>query len=160
MEPAASRIRYQGRMFSRVSIIGAAAIWLMAAQWSGTPVTVRAQGLSAPQASSSGADLKPIVDRYCVTCHNGRLKTAGLELDKVDFSRMGDHAEVLEKAVRKLRGGMMPPQSALQPDAATKATLLRGLVTGLDKAEAANPFGGVSKKPRLARVKARMAGGP
>ena len=132
--------------------MGAAAIWLLAAQWSGTPAAVGAQGLPAAQTASSGGELKPIVDRYCVTCHNGRLKTAGLELDKVDFSRMGDHAEVLEKAVRKLRGGMMPPQGALQPDAATRAALLTGLVGGLDKAEAVRPDPGRTLLHRFNRA--------
>jgi hypothetical protein len=38
----------------------------------------------------------------CVTCHNARLKTAGLVLDQVDVDRVGANREVWEK-VAKLR---------------------------------------------------------
>jgi cytochrome c551/c552 len=27
---------------------------------------------------------KALLDQYCVTCHNQKLKTGGLELDKLD----------------------------------------------------------------------------
>src|SRR5216684_3314979 len=46
---------------------------------------------------------RALLDSYCVTCHNERLKTAGLVLDQVDVGQAGAHAEVLEKVVRKLR---------------------------------------------------------
>src|SRR5688572_621396 len=39
----------------------------------------------APQASRPvTAAPRAVLDRYCVTCHNSRLKTGGLALDAVD----------------------------------------------------------------------------
>ena len=37
---------------------------------------------------------RPVLDRYCVTCHNERVKTAGLMLDRADISNPGANAEV------------------------------------------------------------------
>ncbi len=100
----------------------------------------------------TGPALKAAVDRYCVTCHNNRLNTAGLRLDAVDFSNVAAHAETLEKVVRKLQGGMMPPQGALQPDAATKTGLIDGLVSALDRAEAVRPNPGRTLLHRFNRA--------
>ena len=46
---------------------------------------------------------------YCVTCHNDRLKTAGLSLQTLELANVPAHAQVWEKVVRKLRSGEMPP---------------------------------------------------
>src|SRR6185436_2623807 len=36
---------------------------------------------------------KALVDQYCVTCHNERLKTGGLVLEGYDFANFGAHTE-------------------------------------------------------------------
>src|SRR5215472_15597217 len=53
------------------------------------------------------ASQRAVLDRYCGVCHNSKLKTANLELDKLDLAHLGEHAETGEKIVRKLRAGMM-----------------------------------------------------
>ena len=76
----------------------------------------------APQttgAPTPAAILKPTIDRYCVTCHNAKLKTAGLSLEEVDSSRVGLDAEMWEKVARKLRTREMPPSGLPRPDHAT-----------------------------------------
>src|SRR5438132_5137478 len=50
-----------------------------------------------------------VLDKYCVTCHNGRLKTAGLEIDSLDATHVSGNAQQWEKIVTKLRTGEMPP---------------------------------------------------
>ena len=52
---------------------------------------------------------RALLDRYCVTCHNDRLKTANLSLQSADLTQVPDHAELWEKVIRKLRAGVMPP---------------------------------------------------
>ena len=64
---------------------------------------------SAPPAPVNAAAPRAVLDKYCVGCHNARLKTGGLALDELDLSRLADHAEVAEKVALKLRAGMMPP---------------------------------------------------
>src|SRR6266446_10870426 len=48
----------------------------------------------APDAAAQRA----LVDQYCVTCHNARLKTANLLLDQLDLAHLGDHAESAKKS--------------------------------------------------------------
>lgn len=66
--------------------------------------------LTAPPATA--AETRAVLDRYCVTCHNQRLQSGALTLDTVDLSNVAGNAERLEKVVRKLRAGAMPPQGA------------------------------------------------
>jgi Protein of unknown function (DUF1592)/Protein of unknown function (DUF1588)/Protein of unknown function (DUF1585)/Protein of unknown function (DUF1587)/Protein of unknown function (DUF1595)/Planctomycete cytochrome C len=82
---------------------------------------------------------RPLLDRYCVTCHNQKLKTGGLTLDKLDLARIGENAETWEKVVRKLRAGMMPPQGLPRPKPAEYEALTASLENALDRAAAAKP---------------------
>jgi hypothetical protein len=79
------------------------------------------------------------LDRYCVTCHNQKLKTAGLLLDKMDLAHVGEQAESWEKVVRKLRAGMMPPQGLPRPAPAAYEALTVALENELDRAAASKP---------------------
>src|SRR6187549_2759909 len=90
----------------------------------------------APQSASSH---RQTLDRYCVTCHNQRLVTAGLKLDDADIANPVAGAEIWEKVVRKLRTGMMPPPNMPQPSMDDRRALLSWLETSLDKAAAAKP---------------------
>ena len=93
-----------------------------------------------------------LINQYCVTCHNERAKTAGLMLDKLDIDHAGEHADAWEKVVRKLRGGMMPPQGMPRPDQASIDGLITWLQTSLDQAEAAHPDPGRAPLHRLNRT--------
>ena len=93
-----------------------------------------------------------VVNRYCVTCHNQRLKTAKLELDTLDLTHPEKDALSWERAIRKLRGGMMPPPGAARPAAADVQALAGYLETTLDKAAAANPNPGSVRIHRLNRA--------
>ncbi len=77
--------------------------------------------------------------KYCVTCHNARLKTAGFVLDTADLKNVGAHAETWEKVVRKLRTEAMPPAGAPRPDRATYDSTAAYLEAELDRAAAAKP---------------------
>ncbi len=80
-------------------------------------------GQSAP-APVAAATQRAAVDKYCVVCHNAKLKTANLLLDQLDLAHLGAHADIGEKVVRKLRAGMMPPTGMPQPDPATRDSLI------------------------------------
>jgi mono/diheme cytochrome c family protein len=79
------------------------------------------------------------VDRHCVTCHNQKLKIAGLMLDEADLANPGADAEVWEKVVRKLRTSTMPPPNMPQPSIEDRRALVSWLETSLDEAAAAKP---------------------
>src|SRR5580704_958030 len=95
--------------------------------------------LPAQPAKAAPVPNRALLDQYCVTCHNQRSKTAGLTFDTMDLSHAGADAEVWEKAVRKLRGGMMPPPGSKRPDQAAVDSFLASLEASLDQAAAATP---------------------
>jgi mono/diheme cytochrome c family protein len=118
-------------------------------------VTAGAQAPSPARPASSAAahpDYGAVVTKYCVTCHNQRLKTAGLALDTLDISNPAAGADMWERAVRKMRIGMMPPQSAPRPDAGTQAALVSYLTDSLDQAAVARPNPGRPLVHRLNRA--------
>ena len=76
-----------------------------------------------------------LLTQYCITCHNSKVKTAGLALDGADLvTHVSQNAEVFERVVRKLRAGMMPPPGAPRPDPAVLQTLASGFEAELDRA--------------------------
>ena len=93
------------------------------------PAAVRPVATAAADVAANQA----LVNQYCVTCHNARLKTAGLLLDELDLSKLGDHPEIAEKVVRKMRAGLMPPTDARRPDPATLESLIRFMEGELDR---------------------------
>src|SRR5678815_5777759 len=80
-------------------------------------------GQSPATGSSAVATQKAFIDQYCVTCHNQRTKTAGLALDTLDLTKLPQHAEIWERAIMKLRGHLMPPPNARQPESAARQSL-------------------------------------
>src|SRR5215471_8608323 len=94
---------------------------------------------SAPHSAAPQVAPKSVLDTYCVTCHNDKLKTAGLALDTVDVTKPSANPEVWEKVISKLRAGSMPPPGRPRPDAATYKTMAVWLENEIDRSWAANP---------------------
>jgi mono/diheme cytochrome c family protein len=122
---------------------------------SALPATLQTARAAAP--SSSLVPLPPstyraVLDRYCVTCHNARLRTANLLLDTIDLEHISASAEVWEKVARKLRTRAMPPAGRPRPDPATYDGLATWLETALDHAAAAAPTPGRAAIHRLNRA--------
>ena len=115
-----------------------------------SPAPVGTESQAAPQATAPPS--RVLLDRYCVTCHNERLQTAGLMLDRVDLGHVRAHAEVLEKVVRKLRSGQMPPEGRPRPEASALDAFTSALETALDREAAATTNPGRVASRRLNRV--------
>ena len=107
---------------------------------------------SQSSTESSTASGRVLLDRYCVTCHNERLQTAGLVLDTLDIEHVGERAAVWEKVVRKLRSGTMPPVGRPRPDPNAYDALVSSLETALDTAAVATPHPGRPAVHRLNRA--------
>src|SRR5579872_4456555 len=74
-----------------------------------------------PSTPPSAPSQRVLLNKYCVTCHNERLHTAGLTLEKMDVENPGANAEVWEKVLRKVASGVMPPPGLPRPDPAASA---------------------------------------
>ena len=106
-------------------------------------------------AAASADAYRGMLNRYCVSCHNQRVKTAEVAFDNVDLAQVGEHAELWEKAIRKLKAGMMPPPGARRPEKATADAFAAWLETSLDAAAAAHPDPGRVAVHRLNRPSMR-----
>jgi mono/diheme cytochrome c family protein len=91
------------------------------------------------RSSTAAAEQRAVLDRYCVTCHNDKLKTAGLLLDKADVGNVPAGADVWEKVIRKIRTGAMPPPGRPRPDQVAYDALRSWLESEIDRDAAARP---------------------
>jgi cytochrome c5 len=86
------------------------------------------------EAQSPSATQRAVVNKYCVTCHNERLRTAGLTLEKADMADVGSDAALWEKVLSKLRTAAMPPAGVPRPDPSAYSALTNYVETALDHA--------------------------
>src|SRR6187455_1517415 len=116
-------------------------------------VNAGASQIAAPAAIPERSSLAPsdLLTSYCVTCHNGRLNTAGLQLDGLSADHVADNAAQWEKIVTKLRTGEVPPPGRPRPDAAAYRAVVAALESRLDAAAAARPHPGRVPVHRLNR---------
>src|SRR5262245_1502584 len=111
-------------------LVGGCAVFMSAALVSAQTAQ---RGPQSSVTAHNAATQRALIDQYCVGCHNSRTKTANLMLDQLDLTKLGEHADIGEKVVRKLRAGLMPPTNARRPDPATLETMIRWMEDELDK---------------------------
>ena len=99
----------------------------------GRPQAAPVAKAKTPPPAAEVAAQRALVDQYCVTCHNARMKTADLLLDQLDLARLNDHGEIAEKIVRKLRAGLMPPTGVRRPEPAKLESLVTWMESELDR---------------------------
>ena len=130
-------------------------VWAALGSCLGVQVASPQAARSQPQPSSGVATVAPdraLLNKFCVTCHNQRTRTAGLMLDKLDVQDIGAGAETWEKVLRKVRTGTMPPAGMPRPEPSALETLASSLEVELDKAAAAKPNSGRVPIHRLNRT--------
>jgi len=79
-----------------------------------------------------------LVNKYCVSCHNQKLKTAGLSLDRADAEHPFNSPEIWENVIAKLRSRAMPPPKLPRPDNATYDKVAAWLESEIDRAAASH----------------------
>src|SRR6266576_5272840 len=115
--------------------------------------------LCSGQQPAPATSQRALFDQYCVTCHNDKLKTANLSLQKLDLATVGDQPEVWEKVVRKLRAGLMPPPGMRRPPLAEYEGLRDWLETEIDHKAASHSNPGSVILHRLNRTECANAVG-
>jgi mono/diheme cytochrome c family protein len=109
----------------------------------------RAATVPAAQADQGSA----VINTYCTGCHNSKLAkpAGGLALDTANVQTPSQHPEIWEKAMRKLRGRLMPPPGAKQPEQKEIDSFIGYLETALDT-HAAGPKAGYVGIHRMSRT--------
>jgi mono/diheme cytochrome c family protein len=140
---------------TRRGISAAVSLYLCAAGWSALHAAPQAPvpaAAVAPARAAAQSDAKALLAKYCVTCHNQRTQTGGLSLEGFDPADVAAHGDLLEKIVRKVRVGMMPPAGMPRPDSQMAHAFVASLESALDRQAAAKPNPGRPMVHRLNRV--------
>jgi hypothetical protein len=141
--------------------VAAAVVWAGVLVSAATQVPPTRTGVPA-----APVDVRQMLDRYCVGCHNQRAKTSatssGVVLDTIDASRVGasgatangalPDGAIWEKVVRKMRTGAMPPPGMPRPDAAMQERFVVHLEAALDREARERPNPGRPAPHRLNRA--------
>ena len=128
------------RAMRRTLTTCACAAWIGAVCLEGSPQTrvPETPGLQSKSRPTLPNPARELVSKYCVSCHNERLKTANLLLDKAD-DEIANASDTWEKVVVQLRGRSMPPSNMPRPENATYDAVASWLENELDRAAAARP---------------------
>jgi hypothetical protein len=115
----------------------------------GTPTSAR----QAPAPAGSAPAVHDVLQSYCVSCHNEKLRTAGVAFDASSVGTPAANPELWERVIAKLRAGSMPPPGRPRPDAATYRALASSLESEIDRAWSQRPNPGkISAVHRLNRT--------
>jgi hypothetical protein len=147
------------RLLLASALATVAAIWASAQIEAGLQTGTGAAEAGLPPSQDASADRRSLggggqtrqtlLDQYCLTCHNDRLKTGGLSLQGLPID---GHAETWEKVIRKVRSGMMPPAGAKRPERAALDAFAGSIEYTIDRAAAARPNPGRAPLHRMNRV--------
>jgi hypothetical protein len=147
----------------RVCLLVCCVVWVLTAASSGlradpgseqsqTPTSAPDPAPQAAETTQATTADQALIQKYCVTCHNARAKTAGLSLEGANPAEAAAHAELWEKVAMKLRGGMMPPQGMPRPDAATLEAFAGSIEKAIDARALRSPDPGHKPVHRLNRT--------
>jgi mono/diheme cytochrome c family protein len=106
-------------------------------------------------AGPSVPDYNELIQTYCGDCHNDQLKRGSVSFDHFDFAKAGQDVELVEKMIRKLQAGMMPPPGNDRPNPSEYASLIAALEAKADAVATARPNPGTKIFPRLNRTEYR-----
>jgi hypothetical protein len=137
------------KVLTIVSLVAVAAISTHAT--SGRVVPPSSPAARAQQPGAAAGE-RPLIDRYCLSCHSDRLRTGGLSLAGVDASQPHRDADVWERVIRKLESGQMPPAGLPRPDKPAVAALVSSLEEAIDRESAAHPNPGRPVTHRMNRT--------
>ncbi|HUB79759.1 MAG TPA: DUF1592 domain-containing protein [Bryobacteraceae bacterium] len=103
-------------------------------------------------AQTPAFDPESFTEQYCLACHNDTSVVGGISFESVNWNKPGQSAEILEKALRKVDAGEMPPPGMPHPNAAGVAGFTGWLANSLDKYAAVHPNPGRPAIHRLNRA--------
>ena len=115
------------------------------------PVAAQAPAAN-PEPAGEAAIYQSLVQQYCAVCHNNQLRTAGVTLEGLKLDTVGGKQEVLERVLRKIKAGQMPPPGMPRPTPSVMSGFSKWLESSLDAEAAAHPDPGRPAIHRLNRA--------
>ena len=117
-------------------------------------IVARESGAAPRGASAFAGRAGPneIVEEYCVRCHSERRRRGDLVLEGFDVAAAGQMRPTVEKMIRKLRAGMMPPRGVRRPEAEVLAAMAQELEAEMDRLATIDPNPGRRTFQRLNRA--------
>jgi hypothetical protein len=108
--------------------------------------------IKTPAVTPAISQNQALVNRYCTGCHNAKLASGGLDFAKLDLQQPERTPDLAEKAIRKLRVGLMPPAGLPHPDSASAKAFATSLENAIDRTALAHPNPGRPALHRLNRT--------
>src|SRR5262249_36794379 len=105
-------------------------IFLLLAVVTARPVAQTQTAQRIPDTTGTAA-IQGMLDMYCMGCHSTTARAGGVAFSEMPLEAIGGHAETWEKAVRKLRGRLMPPPGSRQPSQAEVDSFIHSLEDAL-----------------------------
>ena len=93
-----------------------------------------------------------VVEEYCLRCHSERRQVGGLVLEGFDIAEADERRPTVEKMIRKLRAGMMPPRGVRRPEVDVLSAMATELEVEMDRIANDNPDPGRRTFQRLNRA--------
>ena len=114
-------------------------------------------GSALPAITDGSAVANEVVEEYCLRCHSERRQVGGLVLEGFDIADAAQRQPTIEKMIRKLRAGMMPPNGQPRPEAQVIDAMATELEDAMDEIAARDPDPGRRTFQRLNRAEYRRA---
>ncbi len=112
----------------------------------------------AGAAAEGPPDLAPLMDEFCIDCHDRAAKRGGLNLEATLEDGLSAHPEIWEKVILRLASRQMPPPDEPRPDSQAYDDAVDRLSAWFDAKAAAAPDPGRSDSiRRLTRFEYRNA---
>ena len=137
-----------------VALLAAGTVGLAVANPVGQP-TYHGSGSAVAPSNHASADAEvanEVVEEYCIRCHSERRRVGDLVLEGFDIGDAAHRRPTIEKMIRKLRAGMMPPKGVRRPEPEVLATMAAELETTMDEIAARDPNPGKRTFQRLNRA--------
>ena len=101
-------------------------------------VAVGASFVTQAQSASEVAQ-KQALKQYCGECHNPDDYAGGLDIESILDAPVHEHAAEWERAIRRLRAGVMPPPGKERPPRSDYMAMTEWLETSIDQTAPVNP---------------------
>jgi len=116
-----------------------------------SPAVLQTKAIQSNATAGPANTHSTMLTTYCITCHSTRAKMGGLALEGLNLNAAADDAQTWEKAIRKLRGRLMPPPGSPQPEQKDIDSFVSFLENSLDQ-QAKGPKAGHVPIQRMTRT--------